>query len=150
MATESTPLLSVSASEWPAVSARRQSLPAIAGGRQSEFGGPNKGLEEFRRQVARNRLLSRSEQRQDITEQVRKIIEDEPGLVAPTPRLDVPTSLREIGILVAWVGFMHSITYKQEKRRADSCLRPYAARSPHLRLSLASADTLSWARISSR
>lgn len=103
MATERTPLLGVSDLEHSALSARRQSLNAIAGGRQSEFGGPNKGLEEFREIVARNRLLSRSEQRQDITEQVRNIIHDEPGLVAPRQRLDVTTSIREIGILTAWV-----------------------------------------------
>lgn len=102
MATEHTPLLEVPDLARAALSARRQSLNAIAGGRQSEFGGPNKGLEDFREIVNRNRLLSRSEQRQDITEQVRHIIEDEPGLVAPRPRLDVTTSVREVGILIAW------------------------------------------------
>lgn len=115
MATESTPLLGVTDPERSDFSARRQSLNAIAGGRQSEFGGPNKGLDEFRATVARNRLLSRSEQRQDITDQVRKIIHDEPGLVAPAQRLDVTTSVREVGILVAWVG-LHTITTQKEKR----------------------------------
>lgn len=106
MATEQTPLLlgvNLTNDERAAFSARRQSLNAIAGGRQSEFGGPNKGLEEFRAIVARNRLLSRTEQRQDITEQVRNIIHDEPGLVAPRQRLDATTSIKEVGILTAWV-----------------------------------------------
>jgi hypothetical protein len=115
-ATESTPLLlGVTDAERAAWSARRQSLNAIAGGRQSEFGGPNRGLEEFRTIVARNRLLSRSEQRQDITEQVRNIIHDEPGLVAPTQRLDVTTSIREVGILTAWVGLLCNEHYAKRR-----------------------------------
>lgn len=113
MATESTPLLlGVSDADRAAFSARRQSLNAIAGGRQSEWGGNNAGLEEFRAIVARNRLLSRSEQRQDITEQVRSIIHDEPGLVAPRQRLDATTSIREVGILTAWVRTAIDITEK--------------------------------------
>lgn len=112
MATETTPLLldpnaatttTDDSLSSIGISARRQSLNAIAAGRQSEFGGANLGLEEFRSIVKKNRLLSRSEQRDDaVSQQVRSIIHDEPGLVLPQPRLDATTSIRESGILFAW------------------------------------------------
>lgn len=104
-ASERTPLLGVSDAEHSALSARRQSLNALATGRQSVFGRESEGLAAFREIVRRERLLSRSDQRtQDLTEQVKSIIHDEPGLVAPRQRLDVTTNLKEAGLLTAWVG----------------------------------------------
>lgn len=155
MATESTPLLQAphltdDISNGLSFSARRQSLNAIAAGRQSEFGGPNKGLDDFRAIVARNRLLSRSEQRENITEQVRNIISDEPSLLAmPTSRLDATTYLREAGLLVAWVSALsRRNTFRDSNARMAVMVTP-SERRAHPKSSLDSAGTLSWAPLSS-
>ncbi len=74
---ERTPLLSATYGNNEGVhqslSARRRSLNAIAAGSQSEFGGANQGLENFRQIVARNRLLSNAEQDEAVIDQVRQL-----------------------------------------------------------------------------
>lgn len=76
---ERTPLLSASYGNGgvhASLSARRQSLNAMAAGSQNEFGGTNQGLEAFREIVSRNRLLSSAGQDEPLIDQVRQLAGD--------------------------------------------------------------------------